>query len=74
MRPENDTLAPISGIWVGWICSRSGSGSVVVIQQSAEALPSFHFPALTNEFRIRADQTVVEALVVAFAVIMHGEL
>src|SRR5215470_9126171 len=57
----------------GWICRRSGSGSVVVIQQSAETLTSFHFPALTDEFRLQTDQLVAESLVVAFAVVVHDE-
>src|SRR4051794_4608152 len=48
--------------------------SVVVIQQSAETLASFHFSALVDEFWIRADELVFEALMVAFAVVMHGEL
>jgi hypothetical protein len=33
-----------------------------------------HFFALTDESWIRADQLVAEVLVVAFAVVMHGEL
>src|SRR5262249_30064285 len=59
--------------YLGWICRRSGSGSVVVVQQSAETLPSFHFLALADECWIRADQLVLEALMVAFAVVMHDE-
>ena len=59
--------------YLGWICRRSGSGSVVVIQQSAETLTSFHFPALTDEFRLRTDQLVAESLMVAFAVVVHDE-
>ena len=55
--------------YLGWICRRSGSGSVVVVQQSAETFPSFHFPALTDECWIRADQLVIQALVVAFPVV-----
>ena len=69
-----DTLARRPGVGVGWIFSRSGSGSVVVIQQPAEAFPPFHFPALTDEFWIRAYQMVIEALMVALTVIMYGEL
>jgi hypothetical protein len=46
---------------------------VVVLQQSAEPFKSFHFRALTDKCWIRADQLVIEALVVAFAVVMHDE-
>src|SRR5215510_10133411 len=59
--------------YLGWICPDSGSGSVVVVQQSAETFKSFHFRALTDKCWIRADQLVIEPLVVAFAVVMHDE-
>jgi hypothetical protein len=57
----------------GWMYRGSGSGSVVVVQQSAETLPSFDFSTLTHKLRIRANQLVVEALMVAFAVVMQRE-
>jgi len=43
-----------SGIeYLGWICRRSGSGSVVVVQQSAEPFPSFYFPSTFTMVLIR---------------------
>src|SRR5262249_42748591 len=35
--------------------------------------PPFYFTALTDRFRIRADQLVVETLMVAFTVVVHNE-
>ena len=52
-----------------WSCGHS-SGSVIVVQQSAETLSSFHLPALADEFRLRVDQLVAEPLVVAFEVVV----
>src|SRR3954464_12964524 len=49
-----------------------GSRSVIVVQQAAETLTSFHVSSLTDEFRIRADQLVVKTLMVAFAVVQLG--
>jgi hypothetical protein len=57
-----------------WVCRRSGSGSVVVVQQSADTLAPFYVPTLPEKFRIRTDQLVIEALVVAFGVVMRREL
>ena len=59
--------------YVGWICRRSGSGSIVVLQQSAETFSSFYSATLADGFRIRADQLIIEALMVAFTVVMHSE-
>jgi hypothetical protein len=58
--------------WTG-ICRRSGSYSVVVVQQSAETLTSLHFSALADDFGIRADQLVLETLMVAFAVVQLND-
>jgi hypothetical protein len=71
-RKRPGELGSGSIVW-GWICWCSCSCSVVVIQQSAETLASFHFSALANEFWIRADELVVEALMVALTVVMRGE-
>src|SRR5215471_9986353 len=65
--------APAS-IYTDWICRRSDSCSVVVVQQSAETLTPFHFPALADEFWIWTDELVLETLVIAFAVVMHDKL
>ena len=81
-RRAPSTEYPTSGfVWshwcrhrvLGWICRRSGSGSVVVVQQSAETFQSFHFATLTDESWIRGDQLVIEALMVAFTVVMRSE-
>ena len=66
-RAQNTRLPASSGrtasgiVYLGWICRRSSSGSVVVVQQSAETFPSSHFPALMDDFPIRVDQLVIEA-------------
>ena len=78
-RAQNTRLAASCGAtgaaiaYLGWICRRSGSGSVVVVQQSAETFQSFHFATLTDESWIRGDQLVIEALMVAFTVVMRSE-
>src|SRR3954453_17447740 len=72
--PEAAGRTGVGVVYVGWMCRLSGGFSVVVVQQSAETLASFHFSALAYEFWIRADELVFEALMVAFAVVMHGEL
>ena len=55
-----------------WIFRHSGCCSVVVVQQSAESLTSLYFSALAHELWIRTDQFVVEALMVASAVVQLG--
>ena len=51
----------------------SCGGSVVVIQQSAQTLPSFHCPTLSDMGWVRADQLVLDTLMVAFDMIVRGE-
>src|SRR4051794_6148894 len=51
----------------------SGGDSVVVVQQSAQTPSPFYLAFTADVRRIRADQLVIEPLMVAFSVIVHRE-
>src|SRR5450432_4923100 len=51
-----------------------GSGSGVVAQDAAEALPTVHRTGPAPDLSARVDQAIAQALVVAFRVIVRQEL
>src|SRR3954470_3377774 len=50
-----------------------GGDSVVIVQQSAQTLSLFHSAFPADVRRIRANQHVIQTLMVAFSVIVHHE-
>jgi len=53
---------------------RSGSGAVVVVQHSAQALAALHLTCVFEMASFRTDELVCQALMIALAVIMRNKV